>query len=981
MWGTEFVVGAFRVFIFSALTVIRPCHAGYTDLDLSASDLNPVDLKDDTISTRMCPKVYPILRRYLPRRKENAGNYEHKAEIHNIGECLDACCLDKKCNVVFMHETKCFNVQCFSNYDCLPVFTPEQKFENTRMILVAPVGTEDWSDSFHAAATEDEYSAKDDEVPILSPNYFVPGRACEIGVAMSCGKNEICESITGASSRSRSGVCQCKENYYRNETGFCVSKLGEQSALNIDLGESSFSQTTKQSSEAEQTSSKPIKPLVVSVVSKVVRLPENEVTLSAYTVPSEQKGQHFTFSWNLLGQPEGASTVVKTEHTGGTLKLSHLIEGIYKFKVTVTDPGTNSFGETVTNVTVLPQNRINKPPVVIITPSSQTIKLPNTVAVLDGSPSYDDDKIISWHWELQSGPLNYQPVLGDSLTLQLKDLVIPGNYTFKLTVEDSNHVTNSTTGNITVVKETDYPPEANAGNDVIVYLPANNITLNGSMSADDRGIVSWEWTKSRSDQDKAVDMQNTRTPYLELSNLEEGIYTFVLKVTDSSGQSSSSEVHVFVKPPTNKPPIANAGVDHVVSLPRTWVQLDASGSTDDIKIQSYTWQQLSGPNKAVLIPFNASKSNATELTKGKYEFQVTVVDSNGNSASDSVMVTVNQNENAAPKANAGGDQTIILPMSLVTLNGSSSSDDWAIKKWEWTREASSLALGRIIGDSDKTPVLQLTDLIPGRYVFKLKVSDGQGLSGEDTVSIIVKPDPYLMQLVELTLNIEGSALTVSQEKSLEAKLALLLRNAVIHVRELRREPNTGRAILVFYVGKQGDKSVWPGPQVVKLLKQKLQQDSSLLELSMANIQTAVCQNNCSGHGTCDQSTRQCLCEAFWMQNLVREYFGDGDSNCDWSILYVIIVLFTGLFVTAGCSWGLICLIQKPFHRPRKRQRYSLIDDGEEATMRVLNKSVMVSESESDSDVLFNARDKSGQDVRNGKRVRNGFVKLGKRIKT
>lgn len=103
-------MGALRVFIFSALTVIRPCHAGYTDLDLSASDLNPVDLKDDTISTRMCPKVYPILRRYLPRRKENAGDYEHKAEIHNIGECLDACCLDKKCNVVFMHETKCFNV-------------------------------------------------------------------------------------------------------------------------------------------------------------------------------------------------------------------------------------------------------------------------------------------------------------------------------------------------------------------------------------------------------------------------------------------------------------------------------------------------------------------------------------------------------------------------------------------------------------------------------------------------------------------------------------------------------------------------------------------------------------------------------------------------------------------------------------------------------------------------------------------------------
>lgn len=50
-------------------------------------------------------------------------------------------------------------------------------------------------------------------------------------------------------------------------------------------------------------------------------------------------------------------------------------------------------------------------------------------------------------------------------------------------------------------------------------------------------------------------------------------------------------------------------------------------------------------------------------------------------------------------------------MSLVTLNGSSSTDDWAIKKWEWTRDGSSLALGRIIGDSDKTSVLQVKQSI------------------------------------------------------------------------------------------------------------------------------------------------------------------------------------------------------------------------------------------------------------------------------
>lgn len=51
------------------------------------------------------------------------------------------------------------------------------------------------------------------------------------------------------------------------------------------------SASTKQSNEAEQTSTKPLKPLVVSVLNKTVQLPEDEVTLSAYTVPAaEQNG-------------------------------------------------------------------------------------------------------------------------------------------------------------------------------------------------------------------------------------------------------------------------------------------------------------------------------------------------------------------------------------------------------------------------------------------------------------------------------------------------------------------------------------------------------------------------------------------------------------------------------------------------------------------------------------------------------------------
>lgn len=59
-----------------------------------------------------------------------------------------------------------------------------------------------------------------------------------------------------------------------------------------------------------------------------------------------------------------------------------------------------------------------------------------------------------------------------------------------------------------------------SGDAVILYLPNNNVTLNGTASSDDHEIVAWEWTKDASDEAKAVDMQNTRTPYVQ-------VFTFV----------------------------------------------------------------------------------------------------------------------------------------------------------------------------------------------------------------------------------------------------------------------------------------------------------------------------------------------------------------------------------------------------------------------------------------------------------------------
>jgi hypothetical protein len=124
-----------------------------------------------------------------------------------------------------------------------------------------------------------------------------------------------------------------------------------------------------------------------------------------------------------------------------------LREGEYVFQVTVSASG--KYGEATVNVTVLPRKyarliiseffrsnvaatRENKSPVAVVKPIDQEVQLPNDV-VIDGSSSTDDDKIVLFHWEKVTGPMDSSVLKDNQMEksmLVLQNLT-PGTYTFK----------------------------------------------------------------------------------------------------------------------------------------------------------------------------------------------------------------------------------------------------------------------------------------------------------------------------------------------------------------------------------------------------------------------------------------------------------------------------------------------------------------------------------------------------------------------
>ncbi|KAK8746359.1 hypothetical protein OTU49_017374 [Cherax quadricarinatus] len=954
---------------------------------------------------------------------KEAGRYDVITNATNLTACVHACCSNKKCHVALLHNEHCVIVECRNATMCRLTAG-----DGSSLVVVRKVDARKLEDAQlsnnktqidHAKPLTKSGFDKDvqSSLQLVSNTTVTDDERCEFGLHL-CKENEECVPF---GKRRRDGLCQCVSGFYRKTTGGdCVkgeptSTLAPKEAESTTYPgndnkttsvDSSYTPDSLSSLPAAPTSEVPQKgsastpsssmssqqpdeKLVVSINNKTLYLPagstfyEDRVTLSAYAIgaPSECK-----YEWSLLQQPTSDDPGSVSDTKSQTITLSHLMQGVYIFKVVVDAP--KAHGEAVGNVTVLPAKRVNQPPKAIIVQPSQEIKLPTSGVIIDGSGSTDDDMIVSYHWEMVTAPLGYKLPDQTGPTLQLTDL-IPGSYRIMLRVKDKEGLEGNETTVVNVIKETDYPPTANAGGDQIVYLPQTEIILYGNTSTDDHGIEEWEWTKGPKDSGKAVDMQDTRTPFLHLSNLEEGHYQFILRVADSIGQSSNTSVYVYVQKPNLAAPKANAGEDIQIVLPNTTVMLDGTHSTDNTMTTHWLWKQISGPNTAHFLKTDEVKVNISGLTKGKYTFELTAWngDDPTKNTTDNVTVTVIQDKNVPPKANAGGDFSVVLPVSVVEVDGSKSADDVAVTKWLWERDATSLAAGKVINGSDHSPILMFTDVVAGGYVWKLTVWDEQGAFTSDTVSIIVKEGPHHLDEVEVVVGGDIGALSYSQLTTLLQKLELFFHTSEsavsIHLLSLTGLPHSGHVTLTFlaYAGKE----VVRGPDVVSTLRHQVMSESSeLLDLPLLSVDTIVCQNNCSGHGECTQATRECRCRTWWMESFFRRHMGDGIPNCDWSVVYVFVTICLVVLATGLAGWGITSLLVRNFGgnvRPhRKPPRYSLLD-GHEETIKLKSRPVgslldSASESDSDAEILFDSRKMKHK----ADKQRNGYHKLT-RIRT
>jgi len=194
---------------------------------------------------------------------------------------------------------------------------------------------------------------------------------------------------------------------------------------------------------------------------------------------------------------------------------------------------------------------------------------------------------------------------------------------------------------------------------------------------------------------------------------------------------------IFLVTPSllNIRPISEAGDAQSVNI-RDTVAVDGTGSSDPDKNYplEYSWSILSKPINSMATlndPALATPSFTADLA-GDYTLNLIVTDALGLSSEvDTVTIST---INTAPVADAGPDQAILLPGSVVYLDGSQSYDgesDPLTYSWTFSVPSGSVA---VLSDATSDSPSFITD-IKGKYIASLIVSDWQFNSISDSVEI------------------------------------------------------------------------------------------------------------------------------------------------------------------------------------------------------------------------------------------------------
>ena len=280
-------------------------------------------------------------------------------------------------------------------------------------------------------------------------------------------------------------------------------------------------------------------------------------------------------------------------------------------------------------------------------------------------------------------------------------------------------------------------PVVNAGPDISV-ISKERATIDATVSDEHPEHLKFRWSEVTSENVKLICKRCQSVQIMGPMTDAPITATIKLVVTDLSGDRGEDTVNITINPVPNGIPIADAGRDRDIDEGKS-AKLNGNKSFDsDGSIESYEWEQISGPIVSLSDPdISRPEFTTPEVNRDTYlTFKLTVTDDDGDTDDAYVTITVKSVPNVPPTADAGTNRQIVEPGDTITLDGSGSDDpDGGTPTYSWSQKTGSTVV--LSSNSAESPTFTAPDSDPLRLVFLLTVTDNDGASASDMTEIIV----------------------------------------------------------------------------------------------------------------------------------------------------------------------------------------------------------------------------------------------------
>ncbi|CAF1062140.1 unnamed protein product [Adineta ricciae] len=808
-----------------------------------------------------------------PEGGSDAGRFS-KIKVNSWEECVNQCCQFNRCNVVYWIASVCVHIECISDEICAPV--EANLNEETMYLRVRSVQST-------AAALD----------------YEDPGRD-ECNDTKLCKINEQCEQIS-VSAQIQRNICSCDhKSGYRRINGVCRQYLPNTKPCAIY--EKDF-QETDDNEDLDQTVNRG-------------RCKKNEECL-----PPNDRAKH--------GYCQCKLGFLRTSGNGKCLADERMTT------FTTSTPTTSISSSFDLEVQA---------------GDDQTISLPTDQVDLSGQVLYKSNKTkiemsilanrnLSLFWILKSSTngakinlINQENSQSHIVVKQLRE----GIYEFELQLKNREGIVLATdVMKVQVIPTTTTAPPLSIqiASPVSVRLPQQVVKLDAHVEPSSRP-VTYQWTYSKDGPIIPI-LEGTDTSALSVSNLRPGNYSFRLHVVDSLGNEQTKTVQLNAIGEPIEARVANRR--EIVFWPSNDVVLDGTPSIIEQQTQ-ISWKLLSNDNKQrlneidILSP-HSLKTRVSNLRIGQYKFQLTLTtnDEEYTSKKDVLVVVYTQN-GKPPKVSINLETSRVnILNNLIILNGSATTADYGIDRWQWKKSPSSPAIGNFLNNSDRSPMAYVTNLIEGSYVFILQVYDDRQQMSEANITVRVGGIPNAEQLVEIIF-LSKPYLHQQTLDNLLAQIRVFLIDILPNIDIVMIGMPKENTLLIKAIDSKTNAIVSP-KLVANHLQDKIKSLRSASNMNIISIDTYLCLSNCSNHGKCDHKTKHCVCNRYRMENWFKSLV-QKEPNCDFIVHYVVLIsIVTVIFALLFCWLCLCCCLRWRRRRNllerRKRIRYQLLHEDDE----------------------------------------------------